>query len=450
MPHEVIVVGGGIGGLTVAALLAARGVDVCLFERQSQVGGCVAKFEHLGHTFDPTFGLYSGWEPGGTWHRIFSGLPITPPRVTKLEPNFVVRLPDGKDVAVSSELETLDKTINLAFPDCAHEATEFIRTARNTTPDVQLRQLPDTTSDNFRAFIDAQLAFLAQCTIDRIEESRPAASLRVALGEIWQIDGGPQSLADHLAASFTQSGGRLRLNSPVLRLAYGSDGMPTGVDLLSGERVTATLAIVSNLTVWDTYGKLVGLSRTPSLVSTALKQMTAWGVYQVFLLIDEATVARLPSHRLIFASNVQEPSAPVPHLMLTIANDAADSTKRTATLSAFTNVDEWFSFHEDSTWHEEQDQATLETVWSRLHAAAPEIGDGAEVIETATPQTYYDSTRRKMGLMGSPTPMLADSTTCFENLFMVGDTTASGTGLEGVAEAAELLVHHLTQSQKEY
>jgi len=28
MAHEVIVVGGGIGGLTVAALLAARGVDV--------------------------------------------------------------------------------------------------------------------------------------------------------------------------------------------------------------------------------------------------------------------------------------------------------------------------------------------------------------------------------------------------------------------------------------
>ncbi|HXT62855.1 MAG TPA: FAD-dependent oxidoreductase, partial [Pyrinomonadaceae bacterium] len=103
MPHEVIVVGGGIGGLTVAALLAARGVDVCLFERQSQVGGCVAKFEHLGHTFDPTFGLYSGWETGGTWHRVFSRLPITPPKVTRLEPNFVVRLPGGKDVAVSSD-----------------------------------------------------------------------------------------------------------------------------------------------------------------------------------------------------------------------------------------------------------------------------------------------------------------------------------------------------------
>src|SRR5881392_2553832 len=75
MDFEVIVIGGGIGGLTTAALLAARGVNVCLFERQSRVGGCVANFEHLGYTFEPTAGLYSGWGPAGIYEKIFSELP---------------------------------------------------------------------------------------------------------------------------------------------------------------------------------------------------------------------------------------------------------------------------------------------------------------------------------------------------------------------------------------
>jgi phytoene dehydrogenase-like protein len=433
MKCEVIVVGGGIGGLTVAALLAARGVDVALFERQSQVGGCVAKFEHLGQSFDPTFGLFAGWEPGGVWDRIFAQLPVAPSQVTKLSPNFVVRLPNGKDVTVSSNCEALEQSVANAFPDCADKAVLFIRTTLDSQADPELL---GQTNKNFRAFIDAQLACVAQRTIETVEPSQVTDALRAATGDLWEINGGARSLAECLATSFKQSGGHLRLNSPVLRLAYADDGAPNGVDLLSGERVTATRAIVSNLTVWDTYGKLVGLRRTPPAISAQLRQMNAWGVYQVFMLIDEPAVANLPSRKMLFASP-QEGSPPA-HMMLNIDSPADESRpggKRCATLTTFTDVDEWFAFHDDTTWHEEKDQATLEQVWSRLHAVAPEIGNGAEVFEAATPQTYYESVRRKMGMIGAPNPRCAQSST-YNNLFLVGDTTANGIGLTGVAEDA--------------
>ena len=426
MNHEVIVVGAGIGGLTVAALLAARGVDVCLFERQAHVGGCVANFEHLGHSFDPTFGLYSGWEPDGIWERLFVEMRIAPLPVTKLCPNFVVRLPDGTDVPVGSERLALEQDVVKAFPECADRAVHFIRAALERRADLESLK---KTSENFQMFIEAQLAFLAQRTIDTAGPSGVIDAVSLAAGDLWEIDGNAQSLANCLAATFKTSGGQLRLNATVLRLAYAEDDTPNGVDLLSGERVTSTRAIVSNLAVWDTYGKLVGLKRTPPAIAAQLKQMSAWGVYQVFMLIDEAAVTTMPSRRMIFASSPQDTSAG--HMMLNIEpdNDQSRSTgKHGATLTTFTDVEDWFAFHEDATWHEEQDQATLEKIWGRFHAAAPDVANGAEIFETATPQTFYESVRRKMGMIGAPTPTVLNSRTHFEKLFLVGDTIAEGTG----------------------
>jgi len=225
------------------------------------------------------------------------------------------------------------------------------------------------------------------------------------------------------------------LNSPVLRLAYADPGTPNGVDLLSGERVTATRAIVSNLTAWDTYGKLVGLQRTPPAITAQLRQMNAWGVYQVFMLVDEAAAASFPARKMMFASDVLD--APPQHLMLSISSaHGQPAGKACATLTTFTNVEEWFTFHEDATWHEEEDQAALEQIWSRLRLAAPEFADSAEVFETATPQTYYESTRRKMGVIGSPSPTLRDASTHLDNLFLVGDTASETLGAAGTAEGA--------------
>jgi phytoene dehydrogenase-like protein len=81
----------------------------------------------------------------------------------------------------------------------------------------------------------------------------------------------------------------------------------------------------------------------------------------------------------------------------------------------------------------------------------PELGDSVEVIETATPRTFYENTRRRLGMMGRPDGYLKtpeaefqSARTIFPNVFMVGDTSCPAPSLAGVSHSAFALVDALT------
>jgi len=353
--YDVVVVGGGIGGLTVAALLSARGVNTCLLERQSQVGGCIARVEFSGYDFEPGMGLYTSFGAGEVYDQLFSELPVAAPAVSPVTSPYILRRVAGSDVTLTTD-------------------------------------------------------------------------------ELYSIAGGPATLAERLAESIKQSGGNLRLNSPVLRLAYDEAGRAIGIDLLSGERVFANKAIVSNLTIWDTYGKLIGLNRTPAEIKKRLSTVHGAGVYVVYAAIEESAVARLPAERMRVEDDEGE------FTLAISSSGVAPSGKRAITFTTRTEIDSWFAYQSSEEDYEQWDQDALEHFWNRLHAALPELGSDIEVIETANPRTYYDSTRRKLGMvLGVEEPVSLGYKTSIPNVFIVGDTTISEAKVDAVAQSGLLV-----------
>ncbi|HVF55313.1 MAG TPA: NAD(P)/FAD-dependent oxidoreductase [Pyrinomonadaceae bacterium] len=494
MTYEIVVVGGGIGGLTTAALLAARGLDVCLFEREAQGGGCASTFEKFGYRFELGAGLYASWQPGEIHERVFDELPARPPEVREVAPAYVVRLPDDVEVSVGGDSEKFEEQLRTAFPECATEACAFYREIEsiagalsraalrvpslatvskfermkliarearissrvlarmNQTAAEHLQQ----TSTRFRRFVDVQLQIFAQVPSDECAYLYAAVALMQPRRGMYAIGGGASSLIDALVDSIKLSGGTVRFDSTVLRLVYDAGGRAAGVDLLSGERVEASRGVVSNLTVWDTYGKLVGTSRTPAEVRARLKNLKGWGAYQIYLGMDEAAAARLPSDHVLALTGWQEGQLYDPQsaqFMFSAAprwDARAPEGKRAVTVSTFTEAEDWFAFHEDEAEHEAQDQSALEACWSRIHAALPELGDGVEVIETATPRTFYERTRRRLGMTGGVGQTLAASganalthRTILPNLYMVGDTIFPGNGVAAVTQSALALANEI-------
>ncbi|HEV2799773.1 MAG TPA: NAD(P)/FAD-dependent oxidoreductase [Pyrinomonadaceae bacterium] len=509
MTHEVVVVGAGIGGLTTAALLAARGADVCVLEKETEGGGCaVATFERFGYRFETSAGLYAGWGADDIHARVFSELHAPAPEARRLAPAYVVRLPDATEVRTGASsveasdaesAEEFETELARAFPECAGAAIRFYRELAPVAETLQraARRAPALatlskfqrmkllaaeprhaarilalqtqttaqhladTSTRFRRFIDAQLQIYAACTSDECAYLYAAMALDLPRRGLYSLRGGARALTRALTDSIRQSGGRVRFDTTALRLAFDSSGRIMGVDLLSGETVRATRAVVSNLTVWDTYGKFVGASRTPAPVRERLKGARGWGAYLLYLGADEDAIARLPSERILALDDWQEGTAydaTRAQFMFSATpawdEERAPARKRAATVSFYTHAADWFTYHTDETEHEAQDQEMLEACWARLHAALPELGEGAEVIETATPRTFYETTRRRLGMVGGIPQTLANSganafthLTPFPNLYTVGDTTFPGHGLAAVTHSALIVADEITKKR---
>jgi len=507
MSYDVVVVGGGIGGLTVAALLSARGVKTCLLERQSQVGGCVARVEISGYDFEPGMGLYSSFGPGEIHERVFSELPVATPETQPLESCYVVRLPDGTDIKLLSDDAAFAHEISEAFPECAGSAIAFYEVAKKAAdawsralarvPDLQTAGrirtaqafLPEATlipqlsrvrnksalnclrktSTRFQRFVDSQLRAFAQTSIEQCPCLAASLALSRPRRRLHSILNGPASFAERLAESITRSGGTVRVDSPALRLAFDSGDRAIGVDLLSGETVLASKAIVSNMTVWDTYGKLVGLGRTPLDVKRKLATVQGAGAYMIYAAMEDAAAMRIPAERLLAITEWREEGDAEELSEFTFAATPAGDRRappgfRAVTLQATTDVERWFTFQANEEEHETRDQEMLEAFWERLHRALPELGAGIEVIETATPRTFYDLTRRKLGMVGGtieiPSSPRAQGRwrrglggfvttsmshlTCLPNLFMVGDTVFPGAGLASVTRSALIVANEIT------
>jgi phytoene dehydrogenase-like protein len=486
MSYDVVVVGGGVGGLTVAALLTARGVNVCLLERQSQVGGCIGRVQFSGIDFEPGMGLHSSWGNNEIFAKVFSELAVDPPRASRIESDFVVRLARDQDIRLKKdEAEFFDELRN-AFPECPQAAIEFYKQVdrvwqfryqqaqtkfdtgflaqawRRIWPSKPGSNLADFTtrtalsfagsaSSRFQRFIDAQLRAFLHTSIDRCAFLAACDALSLARRDLYAIESGVATLAERLAESIKVAGGSVRLDSPVLRLAYDKGGHAIGVDLLSGETVLAKRAIISNLTIWDTYGKLVGLNNTPSAVKSELRKLQSSGAYLIYANVDNAAVARLPARNFLVATDEATEGMELSGEFTVTIGPKNSNGSHPGTIKTACEVAPWFSFQSSEEDYEEWDQSALESLWDRLHHALPELGSGIEVIETANPRTCYDLTRRKLGMVMGVESTLdslvrADQHgTSIPNVYIVGDTVAGAPTIAGVVESSLLLANRLTK-----
>lgn len=291
MPREVVVVGAGVGGLAVAARLAAGGDRVTVCEQADTVGGKLGVFQRDGFTFDTGPSLLT---LPSVWLDTLrsTGMSETETRnavqLRRLDPIARYRFADGTwwdhpadegafvaacDALSAGSGEAMRRLLrraeamwNASRGSFLESPLDGVRTlARQATrlgdlrtiaPGRTLRSLGRShlTDPRLRQFVDRYATYSGSDP-----RQAPAVLASILWAErsegAWYVDGGLRGLADALLARCLALGADVRVSTDVVAIRT-ANGVVSGVDLLNGSHLRADI-VVANADAAHVYRDLV-------------------------------------------------------------------------------------------------------------------------------------------------------------------------------------------------
>ncbi|MFZ4566764.1 MAG: C-3',4' desaturase CrtD [Prochlorococcaceae cyanobacterium] len=485
----VAVIGGGIAGLTAAALLARHGRPVVLLEAHHQTGGCAGTFRRGPWTFDVGATQVAGLEAGGSHRRVFDLLEQPLPDATPLDPACVVDLGDGlppvrlhrdplawqrerlqqfpgSDLfwTLCDQLHRGNWAFNRRLPPMPPRRPADLGRILGALGPASLGNgllLGATVADllswtvrgestRLRQFLDLQLRLYSQLPADRTAALYGATTL--AMGQsplgLWHLHGSMQCLSDALEAGLRRWGGQLRLQTRVQGLRQEGQGWilelqgPRGeAEVLPAGQVICTLPPQS-------LPCLLGEQLPPSLERRIEGFGDPSGAVVLYGAIDRGA---LPDDG---AGHVQLAGDEPGSLFLSLSHEGDGRAPRgqaTLIASLFTPARPWFDLDPGQVAEQKQAlEASIVTAVQRGLGLAPTAWRHREL---ATPRAFARWTGRPWGFVGglgqSPDrfgPFGLAHRSPLPGLWLCGDSLHPGEGTAGVSQGAELVVRQLLES----
>jgi diapolycopene oxygenase len=292
--RRVAIIGGGLGGLSAACTLAARGHAVTLFEKNDWLGGKAAVLERDGFRFDmgPTILTLPG-----VLLRIFAeaGRRLEEElELVRLDPQWRCFYHDGSVLDLVADVEQMAGTLGplgagyREFQKYARRMSAVsdkfffwrsvgrlrdvfdLRSAFHvgTLRDVLAMRMGRSVGATVRKFVpDARVAQMLDHFTQYVGSS-PEASPAVLCGiahmqtseGVWYPMGGMRAVPAALERLAAGLGVELRIGTGVRRILLDARGRASGVEYDTGEQIAAD-AVVSNMDAVRSHRELLGGSR---------------------------------------------------------------------------------------------------------------------------------------------------------------------------------------------
>jgi phytoene desaturase len=156
MKRRTVVIGAGLGGLATAALLAKRGCDVTVVEKNDRPGGRARVWEDRGFLFDMGPSWYLMPEAFDRYFGLFDKSPADDLSLVRLDPQFRVFSGRGDIYDVRDALPANAELFDRLEPDGAAKSERYLEKAREQY-DLSVRHFLYRDYDGLSDFLDKDI-----------------------------------------------------------------------------------------------------------------------------------------------------------------------------------------------------------------------------------------------------------------------------------------------------
>lgn len=239
MTYDIIIIGGGLGGLTAGAKLAKEGKKVLLLEQHDRPGGCATTFQRKDFTLEVGLHEMDGPHAKDLKVRIFRDLGLSD-RITLLDlPEFYRFVNYRQDVVVPHNPEEAAKRLIELFPGDEQGINTYFHHVTNSRKILaEAAGKPEKSLGDFLDEIigNEDLKLILLGNLGYFHDDPYSISLNyylVAQGSYYGgnasfVKGGSQQLSNALMALVEAYGGTVKLNSLTTEILFEGD-RPVGV-----------------------------------------------------------------------------------------------------------------------------------------------------------------------------------------------------------------------------
>lgn len=300
MKQDIIIIGGGLGGMICGAILAKDGYKVTVLEQADKAGGSIQSYRRGVHRFDTGLHYVGGLAEGQPLHAAFADLGLLGLPWQRMDECFDLVLIGDHRYRLLQGWDHFLEELTREFPHQRRALQSYAARMRHVTQDDMEVNAWDYLHETFSDEMLINVVSAGAMKLELRRETLPLFNFAHAqssyIDSSWRLRGDGDMITNHLQGIIEQNGGKVLTRKRVVQLVHDDKAVKKiitddGAEY-SADKVIADIHPKLLVELLDDNGR-----RTSRFIKRSIETVSTFGMFTASLVLKPQTI-EYPNHNL--------------------------------------------------------------------------------------------------------------------------------------------------------